>query len=74
MLTFELREELAPGTVFGRVRATDRDTLVRRYQADEDGLVRLDPATGGCSGIQPLHGCAEYGGCVRREGKCLFVK
>ncbi|XP_043212632.1 cadherin-87A-like, partial [Amphibalanus amphitrite] len=46
VLSFELREELAPGTVFGRVRATDRDTLVRRYHAEEGGLVRLDPATG----------------------------
>ena len=62
VLSFELREELAPGTVFGRVRATDRDTLVRRYQADEGGLVRLDPATGErCGCIQPHHGWPEMG-------------
>ena len=46
VLSYQLREELPPGTVFGRVTATDRDTRVRRYQAEENGLVQLDPATG----------------------------
>ena len=46
VLSFQLREEMTPGTVFGRVRATDRDTLVRRYEASQNDLVHLDPATG----------------------------
>lgn len=46
VLTYELREEMPPGTVFGRVRATDRDTQVRRYQASESEYIGLNATTG----------------------------